>query len=1451
MSFLAPKVENPLIDATPSRQTIARDGLALPLVLGRGRVAVQWITPVLHWRYRTTSRSSYAFFSALGELCLGPVDEIARIIVNGKGYDGVFIRREDSVGDYIEHVLAKETPETFRFYWGTETQSAAGITAYAQSLVKSAGHTEAAAVHPGYHGRCLIGVQDMEAGQASSGFTPALPQVEVELYRRAPVTYSFGHLGTGTHPLGAIYEILTDKRGGLGLPPSLFDSAAWSAAFTRLHNDGIAGRAGTDLWISAVVSERRPASQVLADALAYIDGWLSYRNGKIGVDWFPNDGSTTSPTGLRELSWHDMIGQPRLEPEGLDDIVTSIAVEGLDWDNEEDPLSTVTEVAQVPYAQQLVGEPRQEKISRPWYVTREQLRALAAVTAQMRASPRLMGSASFRRESCTQLDGTTPLLPGDRFNLDYTPYGLDIVCRITERTESEDRAEVTLKFISERGASPTPYLPPTDPRVSAEQPDPQAAAYWTVVEAPPDLELAAGPSAIVLAERANTYTSNWRLHFATTNTWPGEIILDDSLWAISGTVSVGLSNTTSPGTLRLSIASAEVGLLISQTATEQEDNRLLIYAGGEWLSVGTITPVGGGLYDFAVLRGRLGSSTRAIGTSERCYAIYRAAVPIVAHANFANVGVPYNGTTATKWFKLHAYSGAKEASISAAISRQFADRAPAAPTSFTATALAGAVKLSWTCPDDANIFGYQIYQNTVNTLPASPGYFVAHAGNVFTATGLNGGTTYYFWIVAVTYTIKLSTVVGSVNTTPTTGGAGAPGADGVGSWLPVENGAATMEGSDMFKRTGSAAWDASVYSQDGFYRGAFVAATVGALANAAIGLDTTPGSAVTNTSIDYCFRLWSGNQIDIMESGSTVATAVAVAVANVTRLAIVYDNASVRYYVNGSLVRTSTVAADQTLFLDSSLWTVDASNALLKNVVFAATGAVGSPGSPGTNGLNVATVYLFRRASSTPALPSTTATYTFSTGVLTGHNNSWTQAVPAGTDPLYVTTATASATTATDTIAGGEWAAAQVLAQNGANGTGYAGTSTTSLTIGTGSKSLTTQTGLAYSPGQTVRLIYTSNSGFWLEGIISSYDSGTGAMVFNASLYQGSGTFAAWNVTNVGMSGTGGTPDGVYVAGATYYCNSVRQSIVYVGTNAYRAVNPAKDGLTTWGTPGSSSDWAAPDATYKFVASDLALVRDQAITKTLVMGDGSSGAGIIRWNTATNFSTGYGIWMGYDGSTIKARFGDPAGRQLSITPAEISLGADTITTINTLLNTDDNAVRTWQGYAAPDKGVYVQRKDGVATTVGLHSAGSSCMLRASAYGGASYSAPSATPSGRRLRLDLFVHDGSAPVIGTEIVCETAENISSTTRGTHITFSSYANGAPGGTMRGWRMQADKLSVGDVFGYTQVLSTRRTGWAAATGTATRSTFDAGTVTTPQLAERVKALLDDLTAHGIIGA
>lgn len=51
--------------------------------------------------------------------------------------------------------------------------------------------------------------------------------------------------------------------------------------------------------------------------------------------------------------------------------------------------------------------------------------------------------------------------------------------------------------------------------------------------------------------------------------------------------------------------------------------------------------------------------------------------------------------------------------------------------------------------------------------------------------------------------------------------------------------------------------------------------------------------------------------------------------------------------------------------------------------------------------------------------------------------------------------------------------------------------------------------------------------------------------------------------------------------------------------------------------------------------------------------------------------------------------------------------------------------------------------------------------------------------------------------------------------------------------------------------KVVGNRASGWAVPTGAMSRAGFDTGTVTLAQLAQRVKALIEDLRTHGLIGS
>ena len=89
---------------------------------------------------------------------------------------------------------------------------------------------------------------------------------------------------------------------------------------------------------------------------------------------------------------------------------------------------------------------------------------------------------------------------------------------------------------------------------------------------------------------------------------------------------------------------------------------------------------------------------------------------------------------------------------------------------------------------------------------------------------------------------------------------------------------------------------------------------------------------------------------------------------------------------------------------------------------------------------------------------------------------------------------------------------AAASAATATNAPGTSATSTTSLAIGTGSKSLTVQTAKAFVVGQWVTVTNTVTPANWMHGQITAYTSGTGALVVSVSAVGGSGTYAAWTI---------------------------------------------------------------------------------------------------------------------------------------------------------------------------------------------------------------------------------------------------------------------------------------------------------------------------------------------------
>ena len=105
---------------------------------------------------------------------------------------------------------------------------------------------------------------------------------------------------------------------------------------------------------------------------------------------------------------------------------------------------------------------------------------------------------------------------------------------------------------------------------------------------------------------------------------------------------------------------------------------------------------------------------------------------------------------------------------------------------------------------------------------------------------------------------------------------------------------------------------------------------------------------------------------------------------------------------------------------------------------------------------------------------------------------------------------------------GGEWVPASPPIA------GYGGTSTTSVTIGLGSKVFTTQAGMAYAGGR-VRASVATDTTKWLEG---DAVYGASTMTIASDVFAGAGTYANWVFSVAGSRGATGAPGAGGATGA-------------------------------------------------------------------------------------------------------------------------------------------------------------------------------------------------------------------------------------------------------------------------------------------------------------------------------
>jgi hypothetical protein len=119
--------------------------------------------------------------------------------------------------------------------------------------------------------------------------------------------------------------------------------------------------------------------------------------------------------------------------------------------------------------------------------------------------------------------------------------------------------------------------------------------------------------------------------------------------------------------------------------------------------------------------------------------------------------------------------------------------------------------------------------------------------------------------------------------------------------------------------------------------------------------------------------------------------------------------------------------------------------------------------------------------------------------------------------------------------------AAVSAAQAAAQANTLTATSTTSVIIGTNSKTFTTQSGEQFVSGQFVTIASSANPANYMYGQVTSYS--TTQLIVNITAIGGSGTFADWLISLSGLQGATGNqgvigPSGLIGAGNTIFLKS-------------------------------------------------------------------------------------------------------------------------------------------------------------------------------------------------------------------------------------------------------------------------------------------------------------------------
>jgi hypothetical protein len=600
------------------------------------------------------------FGSIAGLVCAGPVDELVSIIVDKKTvWEGPMSRT--GVGITNPQSIAVAGYGTVIFYWGTDDQ------------VVNTTLTPELAHHPPYRRQAWVVLKDFLFGRERTS-APNVEFVVRRKARQATLTGPAADLDADhqANPLAALAELVTDPVFGLGQPQSLLDAPSWQTTADALT----AQSARTHL--SAVLDQGTAFRSAVAGILVYFDGWLRWNSdGAVEAGRFIHNEAAPAFDATTTIDVHDLVEEVEFDAEGWADTVNEVLVRFRD---RERAFKDAGARAVSAWNREVVGEPRQARIERPFITRPQQAADHAAELVRMASETSLSGTLDVRAEKAVAI------LPGDVFLLNHDPVQLSIVCRCLEKTHpASDAGRVLLRFAAERGIAPAPHQATVQGLGEPQEVEAEEVSLQQIVQVPP--VLAGGDTTVriaVLAARTDPLSLGLYVHLQQED---GSGLFyqlgGQTGWAITGTLQQAYSaDAPAAGTvppdddgesLRLTLDPATnaqdlTKVSTTQTADSISDAAVLVWvfkasdpSQFEVMALKGIRIIDGEpFYRLKVRRARFGTRQLAFAADDRAFILLGEDLVTYSHARFP----AYAAAAATATFRLQSFNAWGEADVS-------------------------------------------------------------------------------------------------------------------------------------------------------------------------------------------------------------------------------------------------------------------------------------------------------------------------------------------------------------------------------------------------------------------------------------------------------------------------------------------------------------------------------------------------------------------------------------------------------------------------------------------------------------------------------------------------------------------------------------------------------------------------------------------------------------------